>query len=386
MKPPNDVLSGYGTTVFEVMSRLAIEHGSINLGQGFPDEEGPESIVAKLDQSTRQAPNQYPPMMGIPELRQAVAAHAKRFYDLDVDWQSEVMVTSGATEALATSILSLLNPGDEAVVFEPLYDSYVPMLRRAGAVVKLVPLSPPDWSIPAERLAHAFSKRTKLLLMNSPMNPTGKVFGTDELALLADLLKRHDAYAICDEVYEHLTFDNLAHVPLMTLPGMRERCIRIASAGKVFSMTGWKVGYVTAAPELMAVMSKAHQFLVFTTPPNLQRAVAYGLDEEEAWYTSLAGELESKRDQFAEGLARIGFDVLPTHGTYFISADFRPLDFDGSDIDLCRQLTIECGVTPVPVSAFFANESVDHLIRFSFCKKRKVLDEAIGRLAAHFCS
>ena len=386
MKPPNDVLSGYGTTVFEVMSRLAIEHGSINLGQGFPDEEGPESIVAKLDQSTRQAPNQYPPMMGIPELRQAVAAHAKRFYDLDVDWQSEVMVTSGATEALATSILSLLNPGDEAVVFEPLYDSYVPMLRRAGAVVKLVPLSPPDWSIPAERLAHAFSKRTKLLLMNSPMNPTGKVFGTDELALLADLLKRHDAYAICDEVYEHLTFDNLAHVPLMTLPGMRERCIRIASAGKVFSMTGWKVGYVTAAPELMAVMSKAHQFLVFTTPPNLQRAVAYGLDEEEAWYTSLAGELESKRDQFAEGLARIGFDVLPTHGTYFISADFRPLDFDGSDIDLCRQLTVECGVTPVPVSAFFANESVDHLLRFSFCKKREVLDEALGRLAAHFSS
>ena len=196
VKPANDVLSGYGTTVFEVMSRLAIEHASINLGQGFPDEEGPESIVAKLDQSTREAPNQYPPMMGVPELRQAVAAHAKRFYDLDVDWQSEVMVTSGATEALATSILSLLNPGDEAVVFEPLYDSYVPMLRRAGAVVKLVPLSPPDWAIPVDRLEGAFSERTKLLLMNSPMNPTGKVFDADDLALLADLLKRHDAYAI----------------------------------------------------------------------------------------------------------------------------------------------------------------------------------------------
>lgn len=368
------------------MSRLAIEHGSINLGQGFPDEEGPESIVAKLDQSTREAPNQYPPMMGVPELRQAVAAHAKRFYDLDIDWQSEVMVTSGATEALATSILSLLNPGDEAVVFEPLYDSYVPMLRRAGAVVKLVPLSPPDWSIPVDRLESAFSERTKLLLMNSPMNPTGKVFGANELALLADLLKRHDAYAICDEVYEHLIFDDLSHVPLMTLPGMRERCIRIGSAGKVFSMTGWKVGYVTASPELMAVMSKAHQFLVFATPPNLQRAVAFGLDEEEGWYTSLAGELESKRDRFAEGLARIGFDVLPTHGTYFISADFHPLDFNGSDIDLCRQLTVECGVTPVPVSAFFANESIDHLVRFSFCKKREVLDEALGRLAAHFAS
>ena len=279
MKTANDILSGYGTTVFEVMSRLAIEHQSINLGQGFPDEEGPSAIVAKLDEFTRNAPNQYPPMMGVPELRQAVAAHAKRFYGLDVDWQSEVMVTSGATEALAASILSLINPGDEAVVFEPLYDSYVPMLRRAGAIVKLVPLSPPDWSVPVDALAQAFSERTKLILMNSPMNPTGKVFNRQELTMIGELLNRYDAYAICDEVYEHLIFDGLEHIPLMTLPGMRERCIRIGSAGKTFSMTGWKVGYVTAAAELMAVVSKAHQFLVFTTPPNLQRAVAYGLDE-----------------------------------------------------------------------------------------------------------
>ena len=384
MKPTNEVLAGYGTTVFEVMSRLAIEHESINLGQGFPDEEGPEAIVAKLDEATRNAPNQYPPMMGVPELRQAVAAHAKRFYDLDVDWQSEVMVTSGATEALAASILSLINPGDEAVVFEPLYDSYVPMLRRAGANVKLVPLKPPDWAIPVDALENVFSERTKLVLMNSPMNPTGKVFDRDELGRIADLLVRYDAYAICDEVYEHLIFDGLEHIPLMTLPDMRERCIRIGSAGKTFSMTGWKVGYVTAAPALMAVVSKAHQFLVFTTPPNLQRAVAYGLDEEQPWYTNLAAGLAAKRDLFAEGLASIGFDVLPTHGTYFISADFRPLGFNGTDVDLCRQLTINAKVTPVPVSAFFAQEKVDHLVRFSFCKKDEVLEEALKRLELHF--
>ena len=384
MKTANDILSGYGTTVFEVMSRLAIEHQSINLGQGFPDEEGPSAIVAKLDEFTRNAPNQYPPMMGVPELRQAVAAHAKRFYGLDVDWQSEVMVTSGATEALAASILSLINPGDEAVVFEPLYDSYVPMLRRAGAIVKLVPLSPPDWSVPVDALAQAFSERTKLILMNSPMNPTGKVFNRQELTMIGELLNRYDAYAICDEVYEHLIFDGLEHIPLMTLPGMRERCIRIGSAGKTFSMTGWKVGYVTAAAELMAVVSKAHQFLVFTTPPNLQRAVAYGLDEEEAWYTNLAPSLAAKRDLFARGLSEIGFDVLPTHSTYFISADFRSLGFNGTDVDLCRQLTIEAKVTPVPVSAFFAQEKVDHLVRFTFCKKNAVLEEALARLSAHF--
>ena len=220
--------------------------------------------------------------------------------------------------------------------------------------------------------------------MNSPMNPTGKVFALEELEHIADLLIRHDAYAICDEVYEHLIFDGREHIPLMTLPNMRERCIRIGSAGKTFSMTGWKVGYVTAAPELMAVVSKAHQFLVFTTPPNLRRAVAYGLDEEEPWYTNLSVSLEAKRDLFAKGLAEIGFDVLPTHGTYFVSADFRPLGINGTDVELCRQLTIDAKVTPVPVSAFFAQETVEHLVRFSFCKKNDVLEEALRRLGAHF--
>ena len=384
MKPANSVLSGFGTTVFEVMSRLAIEHKTINLGQGFPDEEGPDAVKRMVDTATCEYPNQYPPMMGIPELRQAVAAHNKRFYGLDVDWQTEVMVTSGATEALAASILALVEPGDEVVLFEPLYDSYLPMVQRAGAVARVVPLSPPDWALPREALAAAFSDKTKFVLMNSPNNPTGKVFSAEELAFMAGLLEKHDAYAICDEVYEHLIFDDREHIPLITLPGMRERCVRIGSAGKTFSMTSWKVGYVTAAPSLLGVIAKAHQFLVFTTPANLQRAVAYGLDNEVDWYTGLAGELQAKRDYLAGRLTDIGFDVMDCDSTYFMNADFRPLGFNGTDVDFCRHITIEAGVTAVPVSALYAEAPVDHLIRFCFCKRHEVLAGAADRLADHF--
>lgn len=384
MKPANTVLSGFGTTVFEVMSRLAIEHKTINLGQGFPDEEGPEAVKRMVDTATREYPNQYPPMMGIPELRQAVAAHNKRFYDLEVDWQTEVMVTSGATEALAASILALVEPGDEVVLFEPLYDSYLPMVQRAGAVPKVVAMNPPDWALPREALATAFSDKTKFVLMNSPNNPTGKVFSADDLAFIAGLLEKHDAYAVCDEVYEHLIFDGRQHIPLITLPGMRERCVRIGSAGKTFSMTSWKVGYVTAAPALLGVIAKAHQFLVFTTPANLQRAVAYGLDNEVAWYSGLAGELQAKRDYLAGRLTEIGFDVMDCHSTYFMNADFRPLGFNGTDVDFCRHITIEAGVTAVPVSALYAEAPVDHLIRFCFCKRHEVLAGAADRLADHF--
>ncbi|MDP6689779.1 MAG: aminotransferase, partial [Alphaproteobacteria bacterium] len=369
MKPANSVLASFGTTVFEVMTRLAIEHQTINLGQGFPDEDGPDNIKDMLDRATREGPNQYPPMLGIPELRQAVAAHGKRFYGMEVDWQTQVMVTSGATEALAASILALIEPGDEAVVFEPLYDCYVPMLRRAGAEVKFVRLQPPNWTLPRDELAAAFSERTKLVLMNTPMNPTGKVFDRDELDFIAGLVQQHDTYAICDEVYEHLIFDGVQHTPLITLPGMAERTIKIGSAGKTFSMTSWKVGYLTAAPELQSRIAKAHQFLVFTTPSNLQRAVAHGLDHEQDWYTNLSVELQAKRDMLQFALTEIGFDVMPTGATYFMNADYRPLGFDGTDVDFCRHVTVEAGVTVLPVSALYATPDVDHLVRFCFCKK-----------------
>ncbi len=384
MKPANSVLSSYGTTVFEVMSRLAIEHDTINLGQGFPDGNGPEDLRAAAAEALEDRPNQYPPMMGVPELRQAVAAHNKRFYDLDVDWQAETLVTSGATEALACCLFGLIEPGDEVVLIEPLYDSYLPIVRRAGAVPRLVRVEPPDWTLPRDELTAAFSDKTKLILFNSPMNPAAKVFDRDELEFIADLVVRHDAYSVCDEVYEHIAFDRRPHIPMMTLPGLRERCVRIGSAGKTFSLTGWKVGYITASPDLLGPIAKCHQFLTFTTPPNLQRAVAYGLGKDDDYFAALAGDLEAKRDRFAAGLGKIGFGVIDCAGTYFITADFRPLGFNGDDEAFCRHITTEAGVTAIPVSAFYQHEGPRHFARFAFCKDDSVLDQAVARLAEHF--
>jgi aspartate/methionine/tyrosine aminotransferase len=384
VKPANAILSGYGTTVFEVMSRLAIEHESINLGQGFPDGNGPDDVRRVAEEALESSPNQYPPMMGVPELRQAVAAHNKRFYGLEVDWQSEVLVTSGATEALAACLFGLIEPGDEVVLIEPLYDSYLPIVRRAGGVPKMIRVEPPDWALPRQALADAFSDQTKLILLNSPMNPSAKVFDREELDFVADLLIKHDAYAVCDEVYEHIVFDGCAHIPLMTLPGMRGRCARIGSAGKTFSLTGWKVGYITAPPEMLGPITKCHQFLVFTTPPNLQRATAYGLEKGDDYFISLGAGLEAKRDRFARGLARVGFDAVDCHGTYFITGDFRPLGFNGDDVEFCSHITTEAGVTAVPVSAFYQDDPPRYFARFAFCKEDAVLDQAIDRLAAHF--
>ncbi len=384
MKDISRVFASLGTTVFEVMSGLAREAGAINLGQGFPDVDGPEDVRRAAAEATIEGPNQYPSMMGIPELRQAVAAHNARFYGLDVDWQSEVLVTSGATEALAACLMGVLNPGDRIVLFEPLYDSYIPICRLIGAEPVVVTLSPPDWAVPIEAVAAHFAAGARAMLINSPMNPSGKVFSAAELDALASILARHDGVAICDEVYEHLVFDGRRHAPLMTRAGMRGRSLRIGSAGKVFSLTGWKVGWITAARELLAPVAKAHQFLTFTTPPNLQRGVAFGLAKDDAYFTGLAAEQQRKRDRLGRGLARIGFDVLPSGGTYFISADFRPLGFNGTDVDFCRHITTAAKVAAVPVSAFYAGKAPEHLARFCFCKKDEVLDEAIDRLARHF--
>lgn len=382
MKTTNPVYTGLPTTIFEVMSRLANEHGAINLGQGFPDVDGPEDVKRFAAEEIVGAPNQYPPMMGVPELRKAVAASNKRFYGLEVDWQTEVLVTSGATEALSDCFNALLEPGDEVVVLEPLYDCYLPLIRRAGAVPKLVRLTPPDWKLPVEALAAAFGPKTKALLLNNPMNPAGKVFTRDELQVIADLVIRHDAFAVCDEVYEHILFDGRAHVPLMALDGMRERSVRIGSAGKTFSLTGWKVGYVTAPKVLLDPITKAHQFTTFTTPPGLQRAVAYGLGKDDAYYEGLADDLQAKRDRFADGLGRLGFGVAPCAGTYFITADVAALGLAAAnDVELCRLITVEAGVTAVPVSAFYDGSAPGTFIRFCFSKRDAVLDGALDRLA-----
>ncbi|MCW5700145.1 MAG: aminotransferase [Rhodospirillales bacterium] len=386
MKPANSILSEYGTTVFTVMSALAVEHGSINLGQGFPDTEGPEDIRRVAADTVMKGPNQYPPMLGIPALRQAVAEANKRFYDLDVNWQTEVMVTSGATEALADCFLGLIEPGEEVVLIEPLYDSYLPMVRRAGGVPKLVRMAPPEWQMPRADLEAAFSDRTKLLVLNSPHNPSGKVFDEDDLRFLARLVIEHDAYAVCDEVYEHLVFDGHKHRPLMTMPGMRERAIRIGSAGKTFSATGWKVGSVTAAAPLLTAVAKAHQFVTFTTPPNLQMAAAYGLRQGEEYFDTLAADMQAKRDRLGAGLAVAGFHVLPSSGTYFLTVDIRSVGFNGSDEDFCRHITTEAGVTAVPMSAFYQCADITRFARFCFCKRDQLLDEACARLQRHFTS
>lgn len=384
MKTLNPLLSNAPTTIFTVMSALATRHGAINLGQGFPDTEGPADMVRAAADALLDNRNQYPPLTGLPELRQAVARANGRSYGLAVDPDTEVVVTSGATEALAASLSALIEPGDEVVLIEPLYDTYLPTVRLLGGIPRLVRLSPPDWRLPRAALEAAFGPRTKALLLNSPMNPSGKVFDRDELSFLAGLLQRHDAYAVCDEVYEHLTFGNNRHVPLMTLPGMRERCIRIGSAGKSFSLTGWKVGYVTAAAPVAAVIAKAHQNLTFTTPPNLQRAVALGLDKDQSYFTALAAELAAKRDLLSDGLREIGFAVLPCGGSYFSIADIRPLGFDGDDVAFCRHITETAGVAAIPVSAFYDGpDAPDHYVRFAFCKREAVLREAVARLQRH---
>jgi len=382
-RPINPVFGALGTTISTVMSALATKHGAINLGQGFPDEDGPLSIREAAARALREGPNQYPPMQGLIELRRAIAAHSRRFYDLDFDAESEVLVTSGATEALTDCMMGLVGPGDEAILIEPNYDSYPPILEAAGAKIRCLRLNPPRFRLEEAALAAVFSERTKLIMVNSPLNPIGRVFDREELELLAGFLKRYDAYAVCDEVYEHLVFDGRAHVPLISLPGMRERTLRVGSAGKMFSLTGWKIGWVTGSQRLVQVISRAHQFNTFTTSPALQLGVAHGLAHEMDYALKNARELQGKRDLIGEALRRGGFGVLPCEGTYFITASIRDLTNE-PDREFCERLTRDAGVAAIPLSAFFGKDCPTDMVRFAFCKKRAVLEEAAQRLKAHF--
>jgi aspartate/methionine/tyrosine aminotransferase len=319
-------------------------------------------------------------MMGLPELRQAVADNEKRFFGIERD-PANVLITSGATEALSDCLMALIEPGDEVVVFDPCYDCYVPLIKRAGGVPKVIPLSPPDWRFSQSHLDAAFTDKTKAVLINNPHNPASKVFSRQELEWLAAKLIDYDAYAICDEVYEHLVFGDAEHIPLATLTGMAERTVRIGSAGKSFSLTGWKVGYVAGPPALIAPIAKAHQFTTFTTPPNLQKAVAFGLGLPDEYFHCLADELAAKRDRLASGLATLGLPTLQADGSYFLIADISQLGL-GSDVDAAQRMTVEAGVTTVPMSAFYSGEAPRHLLRFCFCKRDEVLDEAVARLKA----
>jgi len=379
----NPVFAGLPTTIFTVMSALAVEHRAVNLGQGFPDEDGPLAIRAAAAEALREGPNQYPPTRGIPALREAIAAHEKRFYRFHLDPDRNVLVTSGGTEALTASILALAGRDGEAVVIEPAYDSYRPIALAAGARVRSVKLSPPDWRLDEQALAAEITPDTRVLLLNSPLNPIGRVFGAEELAGVARVLARSRAVAICDEVYEHLVFDSRAHLPLIGFPGMGERVVRVGSAGKMFSLTGWKVGWVTGTEALIDVIAKAHQFLTFTTPPALQQGVAYALANEMDFTLGLTKALQDNRDLLAERLARMGFDVLPCEGTYFLTAGIRALTNKRDDV-FCRTLARDAGVALIPLSAFFEAGEPSHLVRFAFCKKRALLEEALDRLERYF--
>jgi aspartate/methionine/tyrosine aminotransferase len=381
----NPVFAGLGTTIFTIMSSLAVQHQAINLGQGFPDEDGPEAIREAAAQALRNGPNQYPPMQGILELRRAIAEHSRRFYDLEFHPGAEVLVTSGATEALGDCIMGLVSPGDEAVVIEPCYDSYRPMLSAMGAKIRAVRLAPPEFRLTEEALAGAFSEKTKVVLVNSPLNPLGRVLDRSELELLARFLTRYDAYAICDEVYEHLVFDGRSHIPLMTLPGMRERCVRVGSAGKMFSLTGWKIGWVCGSAKLVEVITKAHQFNTFTTSPALQLGVAEGLRTQLDYAVDNTRALQARRDQIAHALKSAGFDVLGSEGTYFITASIRNISNE-QDFDFCRRMTAEARVAAIPLSVFYSSDPPTDLVRFAFCKTANTISDAGVRLRECFAN
>jgi N-succinyldiaminopimelate aminotransferase len=375
-------LQGFGTTIFAEMSALAVATGSINLGQGFPDTDGPDVVrQAALDAIAEGRGNQYPPGIGVPELRRAVADHQRRFYGLSFDPDTEVLVTCGATEAIAASLLALLDTGDEAIAFEPYYDSYAACISMAGAVRRPVTLRPPDYALDVDALRAAVRPRTRLILLNSPHNPTGKVFDLDELTAIAELAQEHDLIVVTDEVYEHLTFDGAAHVPLATLPGMRERTVTIGSAGKTFSFTGWKVGWVTAPPPLVTAVRGAKQFLTYVASGPFQYAAAVGLGLPDSYFDEVRADLEHKRDRLTEGLEAVGFEVFLPKGTYFVTTDIRSLG-DDDGMAFCRSLPKRCRVVAIPNVVFYDDVDAGRpLVRFAFCKRMGVLDEAVDRLS-----
>ncbi|UTP39337.1 aminotransferase [Phenylobacterium sp. LH3H17] len=377
----NPVFANLPTTIFEEMSGLARQHGAVNLGQGFPDDPGPEAIRAKAAEAVLHGYNQYPPMAGLPELREAVARHYARTQGLDFDWAREVTITSGATEALAATFLSLIEPGDEVVTFQPLYDAYLPLIRRAGGVPKLVTLSPPHWRFDRAMLEAAFSEKTRFVVLNNPINPAGLVLPEEDLALLAEFCVAHDVTAICDEVWEQVVFAPARHRPLIAFPGMRERCVKIGSAGKMFGLTGWKVGFLCAAPALTHALARAHQFLTFTTPPNLQAAVAWGLDNSADWFARMPLDLARSRDRLAEGLAREGFVSLATQGTYFLNVDLPASGVSEPDRAFCLRAVKEAGVAAIPVSALYEQDPVTTILRLCLAKADATLDAGIERLA-----
>lgn len=375
----NPLFANIPTSIFERMSMLAREHEAVNLGQGFPDFGWPDDVVAKASSALTGASSQYPPMRGLPELRQAVADHYRRHQGLEYS-AAEVTVTSGATEALAAALMALIEPGDEVLLFQPLYDAYVPIVRRAGGVPNFIRLAPPDWRISEEMLAAAFSEKTRLVIFNNPHNPTARMFDAEELRLLGGACERFDVVAVSDEVWEHVVFGGRSHLPLASVPGMRERTVKVGSAGKIFSLTGWKVGWIVAPEALAVPISKAHQFIAFATPPNLQAAAAYGLGKDSAYFETMRRDFENARDSMAAGLADAGFVTLPAEGTYFLSIDLDASGIGADDLTFCDRAVREAGVAAIPVSPFYEDDPVTNVVRLCFAKRESTIAEGVARL------
>lgn len=373
---------GFNTTVFAEMTALANQHGAINLGQGFPDFAAPDFIKQAAIDAINADLNQYAPGIGSAALREAISAKYARQYDLHFDPATEIAATVGCTEAIMASILGLVNPGDEVILFEPYYDSYVPAVQFAGGIPKYYTLRAPDWRIDPTELEALFSDRTRLILINSPHNPTGKVFTREELTLIADLCQRYDVIALTDEVYEHIVFDGATHIPLATLPDMRDRTLTMSSMGKTFSVTGWKVGWVVGSPDLVRGMFRARQFMTFSGAAPLQHAAALALNSPDSYYDELAAMYQAKRDLLIDGLRSAGLNPLTPAGTYFVMVDIRDREF-ADDVAFCRYLTTEVGVAAIPPSAFYSVPADGaHLARFAFCKEDSTLNAAIERLKA----
>jgi len=373
----NSVYASLGATVFETMSRLAAERGAINLGQGFPEDDGPRDILEAAARATLEGPNQYPPMRGLPALREAVAAHYAAHQGIALAWQREVTITSGATEAIAAALLAFIEPGDEVVLFEPMYDAYLPMVRRAGGVPRVVRLEPPHWCLDRETVAAAFSDKTRVVVINTPHNPCASVMSRGELEMLAGLCRAHGAICLSDEVWEHVVFDDAAHVSMLDV--MRDRTLKVGSAGKMFSLTGWKVGFACGAPELTEQFVKAHQFLTFTTPPNLQRGVTYALGKERSYFEDMRAGFQRSRDRLVAALEGEGFAMLPSKGAYFVSIDLAASGIAMSDVAFAQH-AIEHGVATIPLSGFYANPSPPNLVRLCFAKRDDTLDRGAEAL------
>ncbi|MBI3437896.1 MAG: aminotransferase [Proteobacteria bacterium] len=375
----NCIYAALKPTIFETMSGLAAELGAINLGQAFPETDGPLDVRERAAQALLDGPNQYPPMRGIPALREAVAEHYRTHQGVALDWKTEVTITSGATEALAAALLAVIEPGDEVVLFEPMYDSYLPMVRRGGGTARFVRLEPPHWRVNEDKLAAAITPKTRAIVVCTPGNPSSNVFSSADLALIARYALKANAIVISDEVWEHVLFDSAKHVSM--LHALRDRTIKIGSAGKMFSMTGWKVGFACAAPPLTDLFAKAHQYLTFTTPPNLQHAVAYGLGKPAEHFAEVRANFERGRNRLAQGLVQAGYGVLPAAGAYFLSVDLNASGIVASDQEFALRAVKEAGVATIPYSAFYAEPGAPPLVRLCFAKSDSTLDRGIERLA-----